>query len=455
MFKRETLIKNLKTAVENIQSGTVLLPTTIKAIYIYGGYLRGKAKLKDLDVALEIYQNQVQEELWNDFKKRVCEDNEIRRYFMAADALGFTLPEFCDTPVAKILFFNWERTWLKCLSWSDVLYGPECEPDEGKVMRRMFCGKFKGLHVWLGPPPSENYIKVWSPDRPDIDKNLKEAEPYIEKILERELEKFEKQLKERKQSFEEALIEVKPLAKTLKIPLRTNIEAFERPHAEGESLKKIERVCENLRRTLDEYDDYTCVLKLLSKALKDFLKGRVFKEYNDNHRYTAEEYAVKGVLSERKRSELSERRAREILRNLGLPEERIVAIHHYNACEYRAFSSQEEKEKVLEYKSEAEHRAEYQRAANRPLRNRNYGARVIFDSDGNPEQLRLWCSVWLTEEDAELIENRLKGAGFSVKRHHHSSIKADIAVPLSGFEKPEDIEKIVREIFSKVKYGSV
>jgi len=67
LFKRETLVKKLNSVVEKIPLAD--LPATIKAIYAFGGILREKERLHDIDVFCLFSQNQEQSQRWQKFRE--------------------------------------------------------------------------------------------------------------------------------------------------------------------------------------------------------------------------------------------------------------------------------------------------------------------------------------------------------------------------------------------------
>ena len=447
LFRRETLVKNLRKLVNRIKKEE--LPATVRAVYVYGGFLRGKEKAKDIDVAVEYELTPEQEYRWKAFTEIVC-GSQMRELFRIADALGYTLEEFASLPRIEKVFSDAKMPWLKYLSWSDVLYGVECQPQITKVISKQLRGRSRGLHIWMGPPPSENYIKVWSPDAPNIEENLAEAEKLRTSILKKELIKFIEQEKDRRKEFERVAKRVKTLAEELQLKLSIKVDRININPSEEKNIKQLEKDCEALREKLNEYDDVTYVLELVTQAIEHIKTNRMFQAHDDPHNYTPEEYIVKHVLSERRWRDLTENRARDILRKLGLPEDRIITIKYYNARDYRAFSSPEEKERLIKYKSRVENIAKYQRAANRPLKNRNYRAHVVFNEHDNPEEVRIECGIWVTHEIAELINGTLGRAGFKTE-HRYGAIKAEITIPLSGQETPKEVEEKVKEVFKKVK----
>ena len=179
-FRLKKLISNLQLVVKRI--GYEDLSVTTKELYVFGSVLR-KKRPRDIDVVAIYAMNDEQNERWSNFYQNLSKAlNDIWNKFNH------------DVPFSEIVadnseyFVNMaiEPNWASSLSWSD-LYNFGWNPlwiNWQVLVRKKITKGMKGVHVQFAQSltqfeDTERFLLVWSPEKPDIQANLTAPEPRL------------------------------------------------------------------------------------------------------------------------------------------------------------------------------------------------------------------------------------------------------------------------------------
>jgi len=128
LYKRETLVKKLTSVVEKIPLTD--LPATIRAIYAFGGILRDKERLHDIDIFCLFSQNQEQSQRWGKFWERF-NDSSHYGHKSPIDELWHLLEPYYKKEISladavqtaelyeALITRGLEPQWVGCFSWTD------------------------------------------------------------------------------------------------------------------------------------------------------------------------------------------------------------------------------------------------------------------------------------------------------------------------------------------------
>lgn len=343
VFRRETLLKRLSLVVARLPE--LNLPATIKAIYVFGGILREKGRLHDIDVICLFSQTPEQTQRWAKF----CENFSDIKPDSRSSSLGKLRPLLDPyyekrMPLAqavkdKVLSQalddrGVEPAWAGCFSWTALLHNPLgfFHPSIETVLRKLTFKASKGLSViFVAEGDFEsgrsgyshlNTVLAWSPEKPDIDANLSQRTVEERKqFLLQELRKFCDILCETKERYTELK------SKLERGPLKLNFEALERSHAEIRwseewSYSDLLAECERARSEMRRYDEEVAVLETIQSVIKRRNEREPVLEN------PVEEQVAWLTLLWQPKYLVKEQRIRELLRILGLPEERVETVKH-------------------------------------------------------------------------------------------------------------------------------
>ena len=461
LFKRETLIRNLKKLVKRVPK--LDLPVTIVAIYAFGGILREKEHLHDLDLLILYKMTRKQKLIWEKFRSSF-QPQELRPHFDIYMKRGIPLRQAVkDKSLANVLRRKGiNPKWAGCFSWTEI-YRPSTGifiPSPEIVARRMLLKGIKGLQVLLFryedfiknklPITAKNYVLAWDPEKPDIEKNLfnRTLQEKIE-LIGSELDHFlNEELPKYKKEYEEAKERV--IHENSKIRMKINLKSLDEQHIDikrtgDESFEELCDKCEQARIEMRKYREETIVLKQLAQSISFWNKVKNEQYYRE---HSPEEYVTLWVIQGIKKVDLKEKRVREILKILQLPESHVVAIKRYGTrTEYEILPKRKEERDTLLKQIELEElRSKYLKEVMRVIKSIDRDAHAILNltDEGKPIQLTIRIRKLINEynesERAALINN-LKTRGFKVKVMTRY-LCGEKRINLYGVETPEDLEKL-------------
>lgn len=344
-FKRETLLKQLSIVVAKLPF--LDLPATIKAVYAFGGVLREKKQLHDIDMICLYNQTEEQSRRWRQFQENFStvslQNNNNRRpihelWPLFETYYGNRLPlarvigsrELSEALAAKGV----EPKWVGCFSWTDIVNNPTglFFPYIEKVLHKLLLRGVKGLSfIFLeydqfmqgkSGYSQMNTVLAWSPEKPDIKANLFDR-PSEEKreYARKELEKFLKIISEFKNRYMELKSELD------KRILKLDFDALESSHSgipsDAEATySELLNNCEQARNEMRKYQEEIRVLDTIKAALARLMGDKEWPNLEN----PIEELVAWLTLSWQPKYEVKEKRIRELLRVLGLPESKVVAI---------------------------------------------------------------------------------------------------------------------------------
>lgn len=343
VFRREALLKKLSLVVAQLPQ--LDLPATIKTIYAFGGVLREKERLHDVDVVCLFSQTPEQSQRWTSFCdnfsdiKHSFESSPVRKLWPLLD------PYYEDRiPLAQavkdkqlsraLVNKGVDPAWAGCFSWTELLHNPLgfFHPSIETVLRKLTFKASKGLSV-IFVRDSEfesgksgyshlNTVLAWSPEKPDINAALLGRTPEERKqLLLLELRKFCDILCETKERYAGLKSELE------REPVKLNFEALERCHAEIHwserwSYSDLLTECEQARTEMRRYDEQVAVLGTIKTVILRL------KEREPVLENPVEEQVAWLTLLWQPKYLVKEGRIRELLRILELPEERVETIKH-------------------------------------------------------------------------------------------------------------------------------
>lgn len=343
-FKRETLLKSVSLVVAKLAQ--LDLPATITAIYALGGVLRDKERLHDVDAICLYSQTPEQQEWWERFRENFSSvslhDRKRRPIQELWDLLkplyeqqvpfarAIKNEEFSEALASRGV----EPQWAACFSWTDILHNPLgfFFPYIERVLQRMLLGGTKGLSFIFMPHEEFiqgksyfsklNSVLAWSPEKPDIVANLlgRTLEQKIKLVI-RELDMFLTLICELKAQYEEAKVSLR------QAPIKLNFEALERCYTEisytaQESYPELLAECEQARSEMRRFNEEIEVLKTIKSALPNITKPREGPILAN----PTEEQVAWFTLEWQPKYEVKEKRIREILRTLALPEDKVKTV---------------------------------------------------------------------------------------------------------------------------------
>ena len=343
VFRRETLLKKLSAVVAKLPQ--LNLPATIKAIYAFGGVLREKERLHDIDIICLYVQTPEHSQRWNQFWENFSTHgfhserspiHELRGLLEPYYERGVPLdravksPELSEALAAKGV----EPQWAGCFSWTDIMNNPIgfFFPSIEKVLKKLLLKGVKGLSFVFLPYDQFmqgksgyshlNTVLVWSPESPDIKANLfgRTAEEKREFALQ-ELRKFLNIISESKIKFRELKTEL------IKGPVKLNFDALENSHMEicddaGFSYDELLNRCEQARNEMRRYDEEVELLGTIKAAVSRLAEDKDEQKLEN----PMEEQIAWLTLLWQPKYKVREKRIRELLHILGLPEDKVKTL---------------------------------------------------------------------------------------------------------------------------------
>ena len=342
-FKRETLLKQLSIVAAKLPF--LDLPATIKAIYAFGGLLREKKRLHDIDIICLYSQTEEQSRRWRQFQENFCTVNLhnnrrpihelwplFKTYYRNRLPLAQAIEsnELSEALAAKGV----EPKWVGCFSWTDIVNNPTglFFPHIEKVLHKLLLSGVKGLSfIFLeydqfiqgkSGYSQMNTVLAWSLENPDIKENLSDRTSEEKRQYARqELGKLLKIISE----FRNRYIELK--TELNKRILKLNFDALESSHREicGDAeatYSELLTKCEQARNEMRKYEEEITVLDTIKAVLVRLMEDKEWPNLEN----PIEELVAWLTLLWQPKYKVKEKRTRELLRVLGLPESKVGAI---------------------------------------------------------------------------------------------------------------------------------
>ncbi len=353
LFKRETLVKRLTSVVEKISLAD--LPATIRAIYAFGGILRDKDRLHDIDVFCLFSQNQEQSQRWDKFRERF---NDLSHGSQKSpiDELWHLLEPYYDKEVPltqavqseelhkALIAKGIEPEWVGCFFWTDILNNPMgfFYPFIENVLKGLLTKGIRNITFIFNPYDDFiegkygysrfNCVLAWSPEKPDMEVNLfSRTSKEKKKFILAELQRFLEIICDSRIKYTEIKNEL------LRMSSKLIFKALEQHHIEilsnpKESLTKLATKCERARNEMRQYDEEIAVLTTIKSALLSCTNPKEISRSKN----PVEEQVAWLTLSWQPKYTVKEKRIRELLKLLGLPEEKVKSIKYPGSkTEYR------------------------------------------------------------------------------------------------------------------------
>lgn len=343
-FKIDTLLTKLEFIVAKLPK--VDLPATIKGIYFFGGILRDKRMLHDIDALFLYAQTPEHEERWERFRRNFTNVDflgkgrsplaKLSDLLLPYHEKGIPLAEAVSIPeVSQALIDRGiEPKWVGCFSWTEVFYNPHglFFPYIERVLHGMLLKGVKGISVIFVEDDEFmqgktryshlNSILVWNPEKPDIRANLFRRAPAEKtELLLKELGQFLNIITELKSGYEEIKSRVSQAPNKVKL----DHDALEKSHYEiaftaPKSYQELLESCEKARNEIRRYHEEISILKTIERVIPAI----VAPEYPLEN--PVEELIALLTLISQPKYEVKEKRIREILRTLGLPEDKVKTV---------------------------------------------------------------------------------------------------------------------------------
>lgn len=332
-IRRDKLIARLSTVVAKIP--TLQLPASITAVYVFGGLLRDKERLHDIDALFLYSQTNEQREQWVRFMKNfkinmlwLLLEPYWRQKTTLADAV-------LDDKLSRSLQDQGvEPLWVGCFAWNDMLHPPLgiFLPFLEIALRRQLLKGNRGLEAALerhdlfekkeSGYSHLNTVLAWSPEKPDIEKNLQgRSSTEKRKLILDELAKFRGLISDSESEYQ--------LMKTRlsQGPIKLSFDVLEARHRvissrRRDSYAELVETCERARCEMRMYDEELSLLRNLLSQI-EFVSEQGEDRFVMN---PAEEYVAWLALEHHPKNQVKEERARELLKSLGLPEEKVLTI---------------------------------------------------------------------------------------------------------------------------------
>lgn len=476
LLKRETLIRNLRRVAEEIPK--LDLPATIEAIYAFGGILREKERLHDIDLVILISMTPEQEARWQKFCSNfstIDRDDrdryplwELRKNFEPYRKREILLREAVkDEKLAKVLLDKHiVPAWAGCFSWTSIYY-PSVGiffPSIEIVIRKLLIGRrIRGLQVIIRKYEdfvkgktlmvAKNFKLAWSPEKPNIEKNLEfRTLKQKKKYLVSELDHFlNEEIPRDREEYVEARNDV--VQANVKANVKINIDALDEQHAKiqrvgNEPYDELLGKCEQARIEMAKYREETTVLSLLAQKLDRWLE---IKNESFVAEHTAESYIAYEIIRDITKREVKEERVRNVLRVLKLPEDRVITIRRYGSgTEHVLSESREEREALLRQAELEKVRAKWLRAIVRVVRHidRRAYVRLEMTDEAKPKRLAITVYREVDEQDEaekKIIADEFKAKGFEVKEWSWQ-IRGIKQVDLKGTETVKELQTAAEQM---------
>ncbi len=351
LYKRETLVKKLTSVVEKIPLADS--PATIRAIYAFGGILRDKERLHDIDVFCLFSQNQEQSQRWDKFREsfnNLAQGNQtspigkiwhlLEPYYEKEVPLvqAVKSEELSRALIAREI----EPQWAGCFSWTDIVNNPMgfFYPFIENVLKGLLTKGIRNITFIFNPYDDFiegkygysrfNCVLAWSPEKPDMEVNLfSRTSKEKRKFVFAELQKFTEIITGSIEEYREIKREL------VQMPLKLNFGALEERHVDitydsKETYEELVAKCEMARNEMRRYDEEIAVLNTVKSALSRLIKHEEGSQFEN----PIGEQVARLTFEWQPKRVVKEQRIREILNILGLPEERVKSIKHSGSKTY-------------------------------------------------------------------------------------------------------------------------
>lgn len=475
-FHRDTLIGNIKRAMSNAQGQD--LPATIKEVYAFGGILRDKEKLHDFDSVFLYEQTYPQKERWEKFRRNFSTVFEDQREMSPQQLRDLLEPYYRqDIPLNKaVMIDSVYRTlndcgikpeWAACFSWTNVLFPPIgiFVPELNKVLRKFLLKGIRGIQAWFEDSENfkkghkillaENFQLAWSPEMPNVEKNLNMPSEEKKAFIIRELRLFQKQLlplREQMHKLQEDLNSVcSPAGLDLDFK-KMNSKHLDISFDENEQISSLLDKCERIRSELRSYHEELAVLSTLKYNVEEFQR-RKSDPFFYSLNYTLKELVTFWTILRTPKYESKEEKVREVLSDLRLPEDYVVTIRTYGTrTRYELEPDSNKRKELLEKAEEEETKNKYLRPLNRIAKryDKNFYVGIDF-LKGRPTALNINYHNWSFDESGDKgkqISSRLQIAGFKLSSHKYS-LNANKIVKVESNATNEDLKKTVEKALAK------
>ena len=470
-MKRSKLLENLEALSKNV---SLDLPATIAEILAFGGILREKERLHDCDVMVLYYRTPEQEERWQKFRANFSTygiDSQYDRYPLRE--LKEIFDPFIEKNIPLRLVVNDDNVanvlrskgippkWAACFSWTELYGGQQGEgmfiPQIGKIISRILVGGKKGLHVKVDDCESfakygsllsaKNYIIAWTADKPNVRNNIEDRSSQSRKeTLLKELDHFvNNQIPKYRNGINSEVGYLKAKAAVLQrclvAKLNINLENLDHQHAEirwnkTDSLTELSQKCEAARIEMRKYRNDTEVLKMLSRAIDCWGDG------SESTQSSREELISQFIIKNTVKKIVKEVDIREVLKLLGLPEDRVVTIHMRGYTDYVLAESEDDRLRLVKKAQLEELRKKYLRGIAKFIKEADRNASADLNLNENP-----FDSKRKTERKS--IIGCWRESEFEVN-YNNWAIHGSKDIALSGKEDAKALQKIVHDNLAKI-----
>ena len=476
-LKRDTLIRNLKRAIARAHSEN--LPATIREVYAFGGILRGKEKAHDFDAIFLYDQTPEQELRWRWFyccfgqggdeivemllQKEGIDLGALRKKVYAIlrpyyeQGISLRKTATLDPVAEKLKSITIEPSWVGCFSWTEVFFNPFglFLPSIDKVLRTLLCKGMKGIQVFFKNYksfkegftwPAKNYRLAWSPENPDIEKNLKMQPEEKVAFLTNELKNFVEQLAQSKEDFSKVQNELATLAQNLGIKL--NFEGLTSKHvdlsySENEPYEQLRVKCEQARKEMRAYTEETTVLRNLLDSTRRLQEGMNDPFYS---KYPPQDWVTYWTIIGIPKSDVKEKRIREFLKDLGLPEKHVVTIRHVGYTRHELEPDESKRKDLLKQAETAEKERKLTFKLRKIVRKLQPEATVYVQliDEAKVVHFDIHCEPTKDNKTNELLLRKWKKRGFETTKSPYR-LSASKSFELTGKETLSDIEQLLIE----------
>lgn len=469
-LRRDTLIRNIKRAIARAQSEN--LPATVKEVYAFGGILRGKEKAHDFDAIFVYYQTPEQKAKWEwfrpcfgyyplDEKEKVLGADQVRKKVYAIlrpyheQGISLRKTATIDSVAEKLKGINIEPSWVGCFSWTEIFYNPLgfFIPSIEKVLRILLCRGMKGIQVFFinyenfkkgFTWPTKNFRLAWNPEKSDTENNL-EMRPKEEVIfLTKELKIFTEQLVQLKEDFSKTRNELTALAQKMGMVL--NFEGLTSKHIDvsysgNESCDRLKVKCEQARQEMRVYREETTVLNDLLGSIESFQERKNDPYYS---KYHPQDNVTHWTILRTRKSDVKEKRIREILKDVGLPENHIVTIRHVGWTDYELEPDESKRKELLKEAQTAKKERKLTFKLRKIVRKMEPKATVYvnFIDETKVVRFRICCEPAKDDRMNKLLMKKWKKRGFQVTQSEWA-LRAVKSFELTGKETLSGIEQLL------------
>jgi len=478
-FKRKTLIDNIERALTIAQRED--LPATIKEVYAFGGILRDKEKVHDFDAVFLLEQTLEQAQMWDRFRRNFNNTSNENREISPQQLDALFQPYYRqDIPLSKVAMIDSvsktleehgiKPKWAACFSWTDFYFSflGIFYPELDKVLRKLLLKGIRGIqaifrnyedfkegHTML---VAENFQLAWSMEKRDVRKNLEMPQEAKIAFITSELKLFQKQLMSLKEQLSKLKIELSSI--TSGTELSFNFDKLNSKHVdisfdENETYENLLIKCELARQELRAHREEISVLRNLEGSIENFQERKSDTLYPLPSNYTMRELATSWTISGTPKYEVKEGRIREILSDLGLPEDHIVTIQRYGTTtQYELEPDRDKRNGLLAIAEEEKIKNKYLRPLNRVAKkfDKNFYIDVGFMKE-KPTSLTIRYYRQLDDENENMrktILSKLESVAFDISQNKWS-ISASKTIKSDGNKTIKELENIVRKVLEE--YG--